>query len=127
MRAELRPCSFQEAIVTRILLSLLLLCAPVLARDNGQYESVSPEVRAWFRAQKSPKTGALCCSEADGIYAEEQIRYGQYWTRWPGHDWQPVPEEVVIHNGNPHGAPVVWWYLEKGETKIRCYAPGGGV
>lgn len=60
-------------------------------------------------------------------YAEEDIRQGQYWTRWPGHDWQPVPEEVVIQNGNPHGTPVVWWYLERGETKIRCYVPGGGV
>ncbi|HEY7242865.1 MAG TPA: hypothetical protein VH678_03165 [Xanthobacteraceae bacterium] len=111
----------------RIVLVLLLLCAPVLARDYGQYNSVAPEVRAWFRAQKSPKTGALCCSEADGIYAEEDIRDGQYWTRWPGHDWQPVPDEVVIRSGNPHGAPVVWWYVERGETRIRCYAPGGGV
>jgi hypothetical protein len=77
--------------VLRVMLFFALLAAPVLARDNGQYNSVSPDVRAWFRAQKSPKTGALCCSEADGIYAEEDIRQGQYWTRWPGHDWQPVP------------------------------------
>jgi len=76
--------------MTRIMLALLVLCAPALARDNGQYNSVSPEIRSWFRTQKSPKTGALCCNEADGIYAEEDIRNGQYWTRWPGHDWQPA-------------------------------------
>jgi hypothetical protein len=111
----------------RLLLVLVLLGAPALARDNGQYEGASPDVRAWFRSQKSPKTGMLCCGEADGIYAEEDIREGQYWTRWGAHDWQPVPQDVVIHNPNRHGAPVVWWYVDKGETRIRCYAPGGGV
>ena len=65
----------------RLLLAGLLTCAPALAHDNGQYENVSPEVRAWFRAQKSPKTGALCCNEADGLYAEEDIRDGHCRTR----------------------------------------------
>jgi hypothetical protein len=111
----------------RLLLAVMVICAPALARDNGQYENVSPDVRAWFRSQKSPKTGALCCSEADGLYAEEDIREGHYWTRWGGREWQPVPDEVVIQHPNPHGAPVVWWYVEKGEIKIRCYAPGSGV
>jgi hypothetical protein len=32
-----------------------------------------------------------------------------------------------IRDGNPHGAPVIWWYVERGETKIRCSAPGSGV
>jgi hypothetical protein len=112
-----------------ILPLIAALCMPALAREQypGQYENIPPEVRQWFRAQKSPRTGALCCNEADGVYAEEDIRNGHYWTRWPGQDWRPVPDEVVIQAGNPHGAPVVWWYVERGETKIRCYAPGGGV
>jgi len=111
----------------RVVLLVLFICAPALARDNGQYSQVSPEVRDWFRAQKSPKTGNFCCDEADGIYAEEDIREGRSWTRWSGHDWRPVPEDVVIRDSNRHGAPVVWWYADRGETKIRCYAPGGGV
>jgi hypothetical protein len=111
----------------RIVLLVLFACAPAFARDNGQYNQVSPEIRDWFRAQKSPKTGGRCCDEADGVYAEEDIRDSRYWTRWPGHDWRPVPEDVVIHDPNRHGAPVVWWYFEQGEAKIRCYAPGGGV
>jgi hypothetical protein len=110
-----------------LLVLVLVLCLPALARDNGQYAQVSPELREWFRSQKSPKTGGLCCNEADGIYAEEDIRDGRYWTRWGGHGWQPVPEDVVIRDPNRHGAPVVWWYVDRGETKIRCYAPGGGV
>ena len=56
----------------RVVLLVLFICAPALARDNGQYSQVSPEIRDWFRAQKSLKTG-------------------------------------------------------RGETKISCYAPGGGV
>ena len=76
----------------RVVLLVLVLCVPALARDNGQYAQVSPELRQWFRSQKSPKTGGLCCNEADGIYAEEDIRDGRYWTRWGGHSWQPVPE-----------------------------------
>ena len=113
----------------RIVLALLVLCLPALARDNGQYNNASPEVRQWFRAQKSPKTGGLCCNEADGIYAEEDIREGHYWTRFDltKGEWMLVPDEVVIRDRNPNGAPVAWWYFQDGKVQIRCYAPGGGV
>jgi hypothetical protein len=113
----------------RMMLALLLLCLPALARDNGQYNSVSPELRQWFRAQKSPKTGGLCCNEADGTYAEEEIRDGVYWTRFDltKGEWIPVPAEVVIKDPNRNGAPVAWWFFQDGKLQIRCYAPGGGV
>jgi hypothetical protein len=109
--------------------ALLVLCVPALARDNGQYNSVAPEVRQWFRAQKSPKTGGLCCNEADGTYAEEDIRNGVYWTRFESTkgEWIPVPADVVIKDPNRNGAPVAWWYFQGGKLQIRCYAPGGGV
>ena len=48
--------------------------SPVSARDDGQWQNVDPQVRKWFREQKSPKTGSLCCDESDGTYAEEDIR-----------------------------------------------------
>jgi hypothetical protein len=115
--------------MSQIMLALLFICLPVLARDNGQYNSVSPEVRQWFRAQKSPKTGSLCCNEADGTYAEEDIRDGVYWTRFEltNGEWIPVPTDVVIKDPNRNGAPVAWWYIQDGKLQIRCYAPGGGV
>jgi hypothetical protein len=115
--------------MTRTMLALFVLCVPALARDNGQYNSVSPEVREWFRMQKSPKTGGLCCNEADGTYAEEDIRNGVYWTRFAltKGEWIPVPADVVIKDPNRNGAPVAWWYLQDGKVQIRCYAPGGGV
>jgi hypothetical protein len=113
----------------RVALLLLVLCISALARDNGQYENVAPDVRQWFRDQKSPKTGMICCSEADGSEAQEDIRNGHYWTTWPAvaPTWYQVPDEVVIKDPNKVGHPVVWTYYERGEVKIRCYVPGGGV
>jgi hypothetical protein len=115
--------------MSQIMLVLLFICLPVLARDNGHYTSVSPEIRQWFRAQKSPKTGSLCCNEADGTYAEEDIRDGVYWTRFEltKGEWIPVPADVVIKDPNRNGAPVAWWYIQDGKLQIRCYAPGGGA
>jgi hypothetical protein len=78
----------------RIVPLLFVMCLPALARDNGQYNNVSPEIRQWFQDQKSPKTGGLCCSEADGNEAQEDIRNGHYWTTWPAVApvWYPVPD-----------------------------------
>lgn len=99
----------------------------------GQYAQVDPEMRRWFRNQMSPKTGGSCCSEADGTYAEEDIRGDHYWTRFPASNgvWVQVPEDVVINAPNRNGAAVVWWYFEASTDdgsmvlKVRCYAPGG--
>jgi hypothetical protein len=113
----------------RIVSLLLVMCLPALARDNGQYNNVSTEIRQWFQDQKSPKTGGLCCSEADGNEAQEDIRNGHYWTTWPAVApvWYPVPDDVVIKGPNKVGRPVVWTYWENGAVRIRCYSPGGGV
>lgn len=113
----------------RTLLLVLLFCAPALARDNGQFNQASPDIRQWFRDQKSPKTGMICCTEADGNEAQEDIRDGHYWTTWPSVSptWYPVPDELVIRDPNKVGHPVVWIYDEQGVVKIRCFAPGGGV
>jgi hypothetical protein len=107
-------------------LLFLLFLSDAFARDLGQYSQVSPSVRQWFRDQKSPKTGMICCTEADGSEAQEDIRNGHYWTTWPAVApvWYEVPDEVVIRDPNLSGHPVVWVYYEQGELKIRCYAPG---
>jgi hypothetical protein len=114
---------------------IVLVASPAIARDNGQYAQVDPKIRQWFRSQISPKTGGNCCNEADGVYAEEDIRGEHYWTRFPQSNgkWMQVPDDVVIKDPNRNGAPVVWWYYEinpvsrERELKIRCYAVGGGV
>ncbi len=101
---------------------------------DGRY--AQSQNRDWFRNQISPKTGGNCCSEADGVYAEEDVRNGEYWARfvakqWNGAayveyevDWMQVPGDVVINDPNRNGQPVVWFYWDAG-WKIRCYAPGG--
>lgn len=106
----------------------------------GQYAQVDPAIKKWFNEQKIPGTDESCCSAADGVYAEEDIRGGHYWTRFVAiqHNygappietdsgWVQVPDEVVIHDPNRHGAPVVWWWLSNGRPVVRCFAPGGGV
>ena len=106
---------------------LIILASTGIARDiGGRYESAPPDVRQWFRDQKSPKTGGLCCSEADGGEVQEDIVAGHYWVTWPevSPRWIPVPDEVVLLGANKAGHPVVWVYYEKGEVKIRCFAPG---
>ena len=125
-----------------------IICAVVVifasmasARDNGQWAQSDPATREWFRSQKNPTTKVPCCSEADGTYAEEDIRENEYWTRfgyrtWDSSgsayreftsEWMRVPPETVIHNPNRHGAPVVWWYFVDGKPGIRCFAPGAGI
>jgi hypothetical protein len=133
--------------IVAIGLLLALTPAPSHGRElyPGQYAQYPPEIREWFRSQKSPRTGISCCSEADGTYAEEEIRDGHYWTRFTWQfcfakqcqdldsGWMDVPDDVVIHDPNRHGAPVVWWTRASGteaataKVRIRCYVPGSGV
>jgi len=117
------------AIPSLCLVLLLPGVVPGMAHDPKHYPDMRADVLHWFRSQKSPKTGGLCCTEHDGVYAEEDIRDGIYWTRFypTNGDWIPVPPEVVIHDPNRNGAPVAWFYYDNGVLKIRCYAPGAGL
>lgn len=117
------------------LLALTLLTAPALARDpDGIYAQRNDPKSQWYRNQQSPKTGGNCCSEADAVTVDEDIRYdakgvGHYWARWDrSGGWMQVPDDVVIKGPNMNGAPVVWWIYtdngSEGAISIRCYAPG---
>jgi hypothetical protein len=113
----------------------------------GQYAQVSPAERQWFKEQKVPGTGSLCCNEADGANAEEDIRpdgagIEHYWVKFAwwfpeggvthemATDWTEVPEGAVLDTPNRHGTPVVWWQWLGGSeedtarVKIRCFSPG---
>jgi hypothetical protein len=134
MTAEPRyPWLAPLLILIGLILLVCFLVQYVSARETypGQYAQVDPELRKWFRNQVSPATGTSCCSEADGTYVEEDIREGHYWIRFDKTEgkWMPVPDEIVIHDPNRNGAPVVWWYYDSDQAMIgfRCYAPGGGV
>jgi hypothetical protein len=133
---------------------MLLVCAPsnagIIGRMWAQQQGLSDAETQWFRDQKVPGTGMSCCNEADGTYAEEELRGDEYWTQFNfqrysysgGGDvgttivessgWMKVPPESIIKAPNRHGAPVVWWSTkydreaQKYVPWIRCYSPGGG-
>jgi hypothetical protein len=110
----------------RIALAAFLLTTPALARDNGQFGNVPPEIRAWFKSVKS-HTGVPCCDIADGHRTDYDMREGQYWV--PINDqWMRVPAEAVVDDaGNPTGDAVVWYTEFNNSVYIRCFVPGGGA
>jgi hypothetical protein len=131
----------------------LILIAFAHARElyPGQYAEVPLHIQKWFNAQKIPGTEVSCCSQADGVYGEQDVRNGQYWSRFfieyhvydcthanyggcldkgikvEQIDWVPVPANVVIQNSkNPYLNPIIWWHREEGMpngVRIRCYVP----
>jgi len=110
----------------RLTLAIVLLCSPVLAHDNGQFSNVPDNVRAWFKAMKSPQ-GVPCCDIADGHRTDYDMREDKYWVPING-KWVPVPPDAVLKDtSNPTGDAVVWYTIFNGTAYIRCFVPGGGA
>ncbi len=123
-------------------LAIILMSSTALSHDHGQWAQADPWLRDWFRSQKIPGTNQTCCNEADGVYAEEDIRDNEYWTRFKPcapnincavTDWMRVPPHVVIRGPNQSGAPVAWYVISwhgnppVRTVTIRCFAPGSGM
>ena len=120
------------AIAIYIVLAITVTLA--MARDDGRWAQIDPATREWFRSQKvpgGPHVGTSCCSEADGVYAEEDIENGQYVVTFEAHGRQikrmRVPDDRVIREPNRHGRAVVWFWFENAEPRIRCFIPGAGI
>jgi len=109
-----------------LLACLSALAGAALAFDNGQYENVPPEIRAWFKGVIAPN-GVPCCDIADGHRTDYDMREGRYWV--PINDrWMVVPAEAVVDDsGNPTGDAVVWYTEFNSNVYIRCFVPGGGA
>ena len=111
---------------TAVLAWLSLLTGAAFAFDNGQYENVPPDIRAWFKGVVAPN-GVPCCDIADGHRTEYDFRGGAYWVPIEG-QWTPVPDRAVIRDhGNPVGQAVVWWVRHRGEIIISCFVPADAV
>lgn len=120
--------------ITILSAALVLLASAATAHDAESHASLDPDDRNWFGEQKVPEghpnAGQSCCSQADGEFAEEDIRDGHYWVRWSkgGDKWHQVPDESVIRKPNPHGRAAVWWGgAAEGEINtiyIRCFIAG---
>jgi hypothetical protein len=122
-----------SALLMLLVMLIMLGIHAAFGADNGQIPPNVPDnVRAWFKAVKSP-SGVPCCDIADGHRTDYEIRGDGYWVPLGG-EMRHVPPEAVIKNaGNPVGEAIVW-YRDYGEAVndpdrwyIRCFVPGGGV
>ena len=105
---------------------LTALTGAAFAFDNGQYENVPPEIRAWFKGNIAPN-GVPCCDMADGHRTDYDFRDGAYWVPIEG-QWMQVPEQAIIRDrGNPVGQAVVWYVHHGGRIVISCFVPADAV
>src|SRR6201995_3279574 len=102
------------------------LMGSALAFDNGQYNDVPADIRAWFKSVMAPN-GVPCCDIADGHRTEYDVRDGAYWVPIEG-QWMPVPAHAVIRDrGNPVGEAVVCNVPHRGAIIISCFVPADAV
>ncbi|MGJ4917040.1 hypothetical protein ACQR10_20425 [Bradyrhizobium sp. HKCCYLRH2060] len=104
-----------------------LACATVAsAFDNGQFDNVPPDIRAWFKSVIAPN-GVPCCDISDGHRTTYDVRDGTYWVPIEGR-WMAVPERAIIRDrGNPIGEAVVWYAHHRGDIIISCFVPADAV
>ena len=109
-----------------LLASLSVLASTALAFDNGQYDNVAPDIRAWFKSVMAPN-GVPCCDISDGHRTSYDVREGAYWVPIEG-QWMVVPDRAVIRDrGNPVGEAVVWYVHHRGSIIISCFVPADSV
>lgn len=106
--------------------AILALTGAARAFDNGQYEHVPPDIRAWFKGVIAPN-GVPCCDMSDGHRTSYDVRNGAYWVPIDG-EWMEVPAHAVIREGgNPIGEAVVWYVHHQNRIIISCFVPADAV
>ncbi|HVY56805.1 MAG TPA: hypothetical protein VHA77_03055 [Xanthobacteraceae bacterium] len=118
----------------RILLILLLLSVPALARDNGQWSNVPINVRKWFQSLMRPDFPmSSCCGEADAYEADSYEVEGDHYVAIitdgkgaiPNGTRIPVPNsKMKWDKGNPTGHGIIFLGSER---QVYCYVAPGGV
>ena len=109
-----------------LLACLSVLASAAIAFDDGQYDNVAPDIRAWFKSVTAPN-GVPCCDISDGHRTTYDVRQGAYWVPIDG-EWMAVPERAVIRDrGNPVGEAVVWYVHLRGAVVINCFVPADAV
>jgi hypothetical protein len=109
-----------------LLAGLCVVTGAAFAFDNGQYENVPPDIRAWFKGVMAPN-GVPCCDISDGHRTEYDFREGAYWVPIEG-QWMAVPAHAVIRDrGNPVGQAVVWYVHHDNRIIISCFVPADSV
>src|SRR5438445_13367585 len=95
------------------------LTSAAFAFDNGQYDNVPPDIRAWFKSVIAPN-GVPCCDESDGHRTTYDVRGGAYWVPIEGQLMQ-VPERAVIRDQRqPTAEAGVCGVHRRGCTRWTC-------
>lgn len=105
-----------------LILTLILIAPFSSSRDDGRY--ANNPLKPWFDQLHSSK--GYCCSDADGVETDYEVRSGKYWAPIDG-VMTEVPDEVVITEPNKLGRAMKWLTYENGKKVFRCFIPSGGA
>lgn len=116
----------------RVVTLLLLLCAPALARDNGQWADAPAINRQWFSHLMQPDNKSQsCCGEADAYEADVFEVEGDHYVavitdgfgEIPNGTRIPVPnQKMKWDQGNPTGHGII--FLSTTTTVSVPWPPG---
>jgi hypothetical protein len=118
----------------RLALLALVVCAPAVARDNGQWENTPANVRQWFQQLRQPDNPRVsCCGEADAFEADSFEVDGDHYVAviTDGKGVIPNGSKFAVPNykmkwddGNPTGHGIIFI---GSHGQIFCYVAPGGV
>jgi hypothetical protein len=124
----------------RALIILALLTMPAMAHDYGQWESIDPSIREWYRSLMQPDVpSASCCSESDGYFCDDiHVKDGRVFCsitddrpdeprqrphREMGETFE-IPPNKMLRKPNPTGHRVI--FLSRAGY-VYCFADSGGI
>jgi hypothetical protein len=110
----------------RLLIVLLLLTTPALARDpDGKYAQANPSLHQWFKSLHND-LDVYCCAEADGheLNDDDWRHVGDHIDVFVEGVWMTVPITKVLKEPNRAGKPIVWYTYMNGIPEIKCFIPG---
>jgi hypothetical protein len=122
-----------------VLMLTALVISGARARDLGQWEETTPEVRAWYKSLMQPdKPWVPCCGESDAYFAEAHVRDGKTYAviiddrpdEPRGRHHVPVGTEIEVpagkfkwDAGNPTGHAVIFLSIN---NDVYCFVQGTG-
>ena len=119
---------------TALTVMVLALCAPAVARDDGQWADQPAEIREWFQGLRQPDHPRLsCCGEADAFEADtfevENDHYVAIITNGkgviPNGARVSVPNtKMKFDKGNPTGHGIIFIGAA---GQVYCYVTPGGT
>jgi hypothetical protein len=133
-RCERNEQRDEEAEMIRIVVALMLVSLPAVARDNGQWGDQPAYLREWFQKLMQPDNPYMsCCGEADAFEADSfEVRGEEYVAIItngkgviPNGTRIPVPNrKLKWDEGNPTGHGIIFI---GSNGQVFCYVTPSGV